>query len=51
MGLETAYTEINNRLYEPHNYTNLAQQAVDYGTTVQACLSVKSCIGMTVWDF
>jgi len=51
MGLETAYTEVDIRLYEPENSTNLAQQAVDYGTTVQACLSVKSCIGMTVWDF
>lgn len=51
LNVETAYTELDIRLAEPENSTNLAQQSTDYETTVGACMQVKTCIGITVWDF
>ncbi|CZT49453.1 related to endo-1,4-beta-xylanase [Rhynchosporium secalis] len=48
---EIAVTELDVRIDLPTNTTNLAQQAVDFANTVDACLQVDACIGVTVWDF
>jgi len=51
LDVELAYTELDIRLNEPETAENLAQQSLDYETTVGACMQVEGCIGMTVWDF
>ncbi|KUJ17174.1 glycoside hydrolase [Mollisia scopiformis] len=51
MGLEIAITELDVRLNEPENSTNLANQSQVYENTVGACMQVDECIGITVWDF
>lgn len=51
MGVEVAITELDIRLDLPVNETNLAQQKQDYKTTMGACMQVKKCVGVTVWDF
>jgi endo-1,4-beta-xylanase len=51
MGLEVAITELDVRVHEPENSTNLEQQSRDYENTVGACMQVDECIGITVWDF
>jgi endo-1,4-beta-xylanase len=35
----------------PVTDAKLAQQAADYTTSVNACLSVKRCVGITLWQF
>lgn len=53
LGLEVAVTELDIRFTAAPFYTAAgeAQQAQDYYTTVQSCMEVKKCIGVTVWDF
>jgi len=51
LSVETAYTEVDIRLDLPQTEEQLAQQKVDYRTAVGACTQVKSCVGITVWDF
>lgn len=51
MGVDVAITELDIRLQLPDNEENLAQQSVDYRTSVGACMQVKRCVGVTVWDF
>jgi endo-1,4-beta-xylanase len=51
LGVDVAITELDIRLELPANSTNLAQQKVDYRTTVGACMQVQRCVGVTVWDF
>ncbi|ORY63158.1 glycoside hydrolase superfamily [Pseudomassariella vexata] len=51
LGVEVAITELDIRLDLPANTSNLAQQKEDYKKTVGACMQVKECIGITVWDF
>jgi len=51
MGLDVAITELDVRLQEPENATNLASQSEVYKNTTGACLQVKRCVGITVWDF
>lgn len=50
-GVEVALTELDIRLNEPETTANLAQQSLDYETAVGACVQVKKCVGVTVWDF
>ena len=50
-GVETAYTEVDVRINLPTNATNLEQQKQDFKATVGACMQVKKCVGVTVWDF
>lgn len=49
--VEVAITELDIRLNEPETTANLAQQSLDYEATVGACVQVKKCVGVTVWDF
>ena len=51
MGLDVAVTELDVRIEEPENSTNLAAQSEVYKNTTQACLLTARCIGITVWDF
>ncbi|KAJ4423603.1 hypothetical protein N0V82_001770 [Gnomoniopsis sp. IMI 355080] len=52
LGVEVAYTELDVRQSSvPASASAQQQQATDYVTVVSACLSVKDCVGVTVWDF
>jgi len=51
LGVEVAVTELDIRMTLPVTDALLAQQKTDYQTTTAACLAVKNCIGVTVWDF
>ncbi|KAF7863916.1 hypothetical protein EAF04_006881 [Stromatinia cepivora] len=52
LNVEVAYTELDVRFSSlPPTAAGLAQQGVDYANTVNACLSVSGCVGVTVWDF
>lgn len=52
LGVEVAYTELDVRHSSvPASASAQQQQATDYVTVVSACLSVKNCVGVTVWDF
>jgi endo-1,4-beta-xylanase len=51
-GVEVAYTELDVRHSSvPAAAAAVEQQAKDYTSVVQACLQVKGCVGITVWDF
>ncbi|KAH8912531.1 glycoside hydrolase [Coniochaeta sp. PMI_546] len=51
LGVDVAITELDIRLQLPATAQNLAQQSADYRTSVGACMQVKRCVGVTVWDF
>ncbi|KAN0104740.1 glycoside hydrolase family 10 protein [Hyaloscypha variabilis] len=51
LGVDVAVTELDVRLGEPENATNLAGQSEIYKNTTGACLQVERCVGITVWDF
>ncbi|KXX81845.1 Endo-1,4-beta-xylanase D [Madurella mycetomatis] len=51
LGVEVALTELDIRLRTPATPTNLAQQREAYKNAVGACVQVKGCIGVTIWDF
>ncbi|KAJ3124318.1 hypothetical protein HK100_011277 [Physocladia obscura] len=48
-GVEVAITELDIRAPTPISATDLAQQAADYTTVVNACLAVSSCVGIETW--
>ncbi|KAI0833643.1 glycoside hydrolase superfamily [Trametes gibbosa] len=51
LGLEVAITELDVRMTLPATSALLAQQQKDYETVVQACMNVKGCVGITIWDW
>ncbi|KAH9847489.1 glycoside hydrolase superfamily [Lenzites betulinus] len=51
LGLEVAITELDIRMTLPATTALLAQQQKDYQTVVQACMNVKGCVGITIWDW
>jgi endo-1,4-beta-xylanase len=51
LGLEVAVTELDVRMETPATPDKLAAQADYYRQTVQACLAVQACVGITVWGF
>ncbi|KAG9127350.1 hypothetical protein FRC07_014760 [Ceratobasidium sp. 392] len=51
LGVDVALTELDIRMDLPVSDAKLAQQAADYTTSVNACLSVKRCVGITLWQF
>ncbi|KAH9945064.1 endo-1,4-B-xylanase A [Epithele typhae] len=51
LGLEVAITELDIRMTLPATNALLAQQETDYENVVKACMNVKGCVGITVWDF
>lgn len=51
-GVEVAYTEVDIRHSSlPASASAIEQQATDYVSVLNACLSVSKCVGITVWDF
>lgn len=51
LGVEVALTELDIRIKIPSTTASLQQQSIDYQNTVEACLAVDNCVGITVWDF
>ncbi|MER7571780.1 endo-1,4-beta-xylanase [Streptomyces sp. NPDC126514] len=51
LGLETALTEVDIRMYLPADEEKLATQAEWYGDLTEACLAVRRCVGITLWDY
>jgi endo-1,4-beta-xylanase len=48
---EVAFTELDVRIKTPVNETKLEWQKECYQKVVTACVKVKACVGITVWDF
>ncbi|KAH8594466.1 glycoside hydrolase superfamily [Bisporella sp. PMI_857] len=51
LGVEVALTELDIRMQVPSTPALLTQQSTDYHDSVSACLAVRGCVGVTVWDF
>ncbi|KAL3421179.1 glycosyl hydrolase family 10 protein [Phlyctema vagabunda] len=51
LGVDVAITELDVRLLLPTDATNLQQQSQAYVDAVQACVDVRACVGVTVWNF
>jgi endo-1,4-beta-xylanase len=51
LGLDTALTEVDVRMQLPATDDKLAEQATWYGDLTRACLAVRHCVGVTIWDF
>ncbi|MFF7952400.1 endo-1,4-beta-xylanase [Streptomyces griseorubiginosus] len=51
LGLDTALTEVDIRMILPATEEKLAQQAEWYADVTDACLAVRRCVGITVWDW
>lgn len=50
--VEVAVTELDIRIQDDQvTRATHIQQAVDYASTVGACLDSPNCVGLTVWDF
>ncbi|KAK1760532.1 glycoside hydrolase [Echria macrotheca] len=48
---EVAFTELDVRIVAPTNATSLAWQTESYQFVTEACVRVKECVGITIWDF
>ncbi|WP_330341285.1 endo-1,4-beta-xylanase [Streptomyces sp. NBC_00557] len=51
LGLDTALTEVDVRMQLPATADKLAEQASWYGDLTKACLRVRRCVGITIWDY
>jgi endo-1,4-beta-xylanase len=51
LGLDTSLTEVDIRMILPATEEKLAQQAEWYADLTDACLAVRRCVGITVWDY
>jgi len=51
LGVDVAVTELDIRMNLPRDAAKDAQQAADYTSVVSACLAVRRCVGITVWDY
>ncbi|MFF4015662.1 endo-1,4-beta-xylanase [Streptomyces sp. NPDC001843] len=51
LGLDTALTEVDVRMQLPATDAKLAEQATWYRDLTEACLAVRRCVGVTVWDY
>ncbi|KAF3055970.1 Endo-1,4-beta-xylanase D [Daldinia childiae] len=51
LGVEVALTELDVRVETPANETSMGWQAEVYKNSVSACVQVKACVGVTIWDF
>ncbi|MFJ9538883.1 endo-1,4-beta-xylanase [Streptomyces sp. NPDC101225] len=51
LGFDTALTEVDVRMLLPADEAKLATQAQWYGDLTKACLAVRRCVGITVWDY
>lgn len=48
-GVDVAITELDVRMTLPATAANVAQQAKDYTTVINACKAVARCVGVTTW--
>jgi endo-1,4-beta-xylanase len=51
LGVSVEITELDVRMTLPSTAAKLNQQATDYRTVVSACLAVRGCAAITVWEF
>ncbi|MFE0477672.1 endo-1,4-beta-xylanase [Streptomyces sp. NPDC058947] len=51
LGLDTALTEVDVRMQLPATEEKLALQAEWYRDLTDACLAVRRCVGVTLWDY
>ncbi|MFD7867449.1 endo-1,4-beta-xylanase [Streptomyces sp. NPDC059783] len=51
LGLDVAVTELDVRMQLPADATKVASQSSYYAQVVDACLAVRRCVGITVWDY
>lgn len=51
LGVEVAFTELDVRIKTPVNETKLEWQKECYQKVVGACVRVRKCVGITLWDF
>ncbi|MGW7526851.1 endo-1,4-beta-xylanase [Streptomyces sp. NPDC054783] len=51
LGLDTALTEVDIRMRLPATGDELAEQASWYRQLTEACLAVRRCVGVTIWDY
>lgn len=51
LGVEVAITELDIRMQLPVTDEKLTKQATWYGDVTKACLAVRRCAGVTLWDF
>ncbi|MFG1825270.1 endo-1,4-beta-xylanase [Microbispora bryophytorum] len=51
LGLDVAITELDIRMYVPADEAKLATQADWYARVTKACLAVRRCVGITIWDY
>lgn len=51
LGVDVAVTELDIRMALPATPEKLATQATWYADYVKACLAVKKCVGVTIWDY
>ncbi|WP_432154642.1 endo-1,4-beta-xylanase [Streptomyces tricolor] len=51
LGLDTALTEVDVRMQLPATEEKLAEQATWYRDLTAACLAVRRCVGVTIWDY
>ncbi|MEY9967878.1 endo-1,4-beta-xylanase [Streptacidiphilus sp. MAP12-16] len=49
LGVNVAVTELDDRIQLPASSANLAQQASDFATVVNDCLTVSGCVGVSQW--
>jgi len=51
LGLDTALTEVDVRMQLPATDAKLTEQAAWYRDLTGACLAVRGCVGVTIWDY
>jgi endo-1,4-beta-xylanase len=51
LGVEVAFTELDVRIELPVDEEKLRWQKECYQKVVAACVKVKQCVGITLWDF
>lgn len=51
LGVDVAITELDIRIVLPGTAADTVQQRADYTSTVCACMAVKRCVGITIWDY
>lgn len=49
--VEVAITELDIRMNLPETPEKLKQQAADYTAVTQACMNLKRCVGITLWQY
>ncbi|KAK5733371.1 hypothetical protein LTR17_009743 [Elasticomyces elasticus] len=51
LGVEVGITELDIRTDTPVTASAQTQQAADYASTIDACMQVDACVGITLWDW